>query len=196
MGQLIKNKKGFTPLEFFKNFVGVEKNNQKTLTGFTLIELLVVIAIIGLLATIVMVSVNSARSKARDVKRAADIKQVALALEIYYDTNGSYPTAAAWYGGTGNCWGTVTDNWVPGLVSTYISKLPLDPKPTACSSVYLYAGGGANYKIIAHVPENCENSTYRGIKDPARDGGSDPSIVDGNSCWAWSIYTPGTAASW
>ncbi len=63
--------------------------------GFTLIELLVVIAIIGLLASIVLVSLNSARAKARDVRRVADLKQVQTALEMYYDTNGSYP-AGTW----------------------------------------------------------------------------------------------------
>ncbi|MFH1611746.1 MAG: type II secretion system protein [bacterium] len=60
--------------------------NQK---AFTLIELLVVIAIIGLLASIVLVSVNSVRKKARDAKRIMDLRQLKTAMEMYYDeTNG------------------------------------------------------------------------------------------------------------
>lgn len=51
-----KSGAGFTPLGFFKNFIGVEKNNQKTLTGFTLIEILVVLFIISLVSSSVMVS--------------------------------------------------------------------------------------------------------------------------------------------
>ena len=53
--------------------------------GFTLIELLVVIAIIGLLATIVLVSVNSVREKARGAKRRADFRQIYKAIEIARD---------------------------------------------------------------------------------------------------------------
>ena len=56
--------------------------------GFTLIELLVVIAIIGLLATLSVVALNSARMKARDVRRKADLKQIYNALQMYYDENG------------------------------------------------------------------------------------------------------------
>ena len=54
-------------------------NKQK---GFTLIELLVVIAIIGLLSTMAVVSLNSARAKARDAKRLSDVRQMANVLAI------------------------------------------------------------------------------------------------------------------
>lgn len=59
--------------------------------GFTLIELLVVIAVIGLLATIVLISLSSARAKSRDARRLADLKQVSLALEMFYNEYGYYP---------------------------------------------------------------------------------------------------------
>nr|AQQ75000.1 hypothetical protein [uncultured bacterium] len=67
----------------------------KTSRGFTLIELLVVIAIIGILSSVVLASLNSARQKGRDARRISDIKQLQLALELYYDANQSYPATAA-----------------------------------------------------------------------------------------------------
>ena len=68
---------------------------QKTSRGFTLIELLVVIAIIGILASIVLVSLSSARTKARDARRISDIKQIALALETYFSDNAQYPSVSS-----------------------------------------------------------------------------------------------------
>ena len=61
---------------------GEQMRNKK---GFTLIELLVVIAIIGLLATIAVVALNSARTSSRDAKRIADVRQVQTGLELYYN---------------------------------------------------------------------------------------------------------------
>ena len=81
-----KKQKGFTPLEIAnshgQNRIHVEKLKQrKSLTGFTLIELLVVIAVIGMLSSIVLVSLGPTRAKARDAKRVAEVKQMGLALE-------------------------------------------------------------------------------------------------------------------
>jgi type II secretion system protein G len=106
--------------------------NKQKIKGFTLVELLVVIAIIGLLASIVLVSLNNARTKARDTKRLSDLRQVAIALELYYDNNNnSYPTTG------NNCsqanYGALSGGVVVGTMATplqsggYITVVPLDP---------------------------------------------------------------------
>ncbi len=88
--------------------------------GFTLIELLVVIAIIGILSSVVLASLNSARQKGRDARRISDMKQIQLALELFYDANQSYPTTTA---GAAVALSTVT-----GLTGGgYIAALPSDP---------------------------------------------------------------------
>ncbi|MAZ40583.1 hypothetical protein CL654_00490 [bacterium] len=59
--------------------------------GFTLIELLVVIAIIGVLSSIVLGQLNSARVKAVDARRTSDLENIQIALELYRDDTGRYP---------------------------------------------------------------------------------------------------------
>lgn len=65
-----------------------------------MIELLVVITIIGILASIVLASLGASRKKGRDARRLTDMKQVQVALELYFDagTPKSYPASALWSG--------------------------------------------------------------------------------------------------
>ena len=65
---------------------------KSSVRGFTLIELLVVIAIIGLLSTIIAAPIQSARKKARDAKKIAELKSTQLAFEQYAESNSAqYP---------------------------------------------------------------------------------------------------------
>ena len=106
--------------------------------GFTLIELLVVIAIIGILATIVLVSVNKARTKAKDTAIRAALEQLRLAAEMYYDDHGSSYTgfdSSTEYtnikNSISNNGGTLTCN-ISGDGSAYCASSPLPGGGSQC----------------------------------------------------------------
>jgi len=73
------------------NIFSERKLNGFSKKGFTLIELLVVIAIIGLLASIVLVNVNSAREKAKISKATVQIREVVKAAALYINDTNQYP---------------------------------------------------------------------------------------------------------
>jgi prepilin-type N-terminal cleavage/methylation domain-containing protein len=120
----------------------LRNKNEK---GFTLIELLVVIAIIGLLASVVLLALNSARAKSRDAKRLADVRQLASALELYFnDSQDGYPALTEITGTTGL-----------QLVPTYIGQWPSAPTPpdgtcTTSNNPYSYTvwgSGNSGYSL-------------------------------------------------
>ncbi len=132
--------------------------------GFTLVELLVVVAIIGLMAGIATVSVNSVRSKARDARRVADIKQIQNALELYYSDSGTYPAAAV--AALGKDAGiAVSDNGFTNAAgvgtSVYLNPVPKDPDST---KAYVYPANAAPTKdyIIEFTLESGTGTMEKG----------------------------------
>lgn len=127
--------------------------NSRIKKGFTLIELLVVIAIIGVLASVVLASLNTARRKSRDVRRVADIKQIQLALEMEFDDARTYPAALA----------TLVANG-------FISVVPTDPISTrvcgaAAAPNYCYAVSGATFYHLGANLEDINNAVLSTDKD-------------------------------
>lgn len=154
-------------------FTLMNPTSESKTRGFTLIELLVVISIIGILATLVMANLNSARSRARDSQRKSDLRSIETALRLYYNDNGSYPTNNAsgeimgCSGGASQCtWGL---EWTVGT-TVYMSKLPKDALD---SQVYKYEADSANDTFT--LSACLENE-------------SDPSgVVTGDSTWCPSL---------
>ncbi|HEY0979850.1 MAG TPA: type II secretion system protein [Candidatus Paceibacterota bacterium] len=100
--------------------------------GFTLIELLVVIAVIGILASVVMASLNSARVKARNARRSSDIKQLYNAFQLGLDTTGALPNnGAAWSCVSATCYegwsGNTAHATVDAYLAPYLPSKPSDP---------------------------------------------------------------------
>ena len=139
------------------------KANDK---GFTLIELLVVIAIIGILSSVVLASLNSARTKARDARRVAGLKQIQIALELYYDANSKYPNVISSLVCSGACSGGAS-----------LSTLPKDPDGTD----YKFAINNATTPTAYHLGATLEQTSVQTTLDE--------SDKDFDSATTWSGIT-------
>lgn len=195
---------------FSKNLTSIFRERELNVShkkGFTLIELLVVIAIIGLLASIVLVSMQGVRGKARDSRRMQELKQLQTAVELYYDKYESYPSTGNQWWSYCNAWVGNKDtsgpnSWIPNLAPEFMGGLPLDPLrgtnrgaltgPTGGTGneqfCYIYNSNGIDYKIAAHCaaetgPRNSGDSFYKGH--------------DGWSCdnYHFAVWSPG-AQGW
>lgn len=107
---------------------------SKTSKGFTLIELLVVIAIISVLTSIVLASLSTTRSRGRDGRRISDLKQIQLALTLYYDANREFPI-------------DIYDGSLTG--AGFIPSMPRDPRTNNEYAYVALQGAAINNSICA-----------------------------------------------
>jgi len=159
--------------------------------GFTLIELLVVIAIIGLLSSVVLASLSTARSKAKDASILSELRQLAITAEFEFSLNKSYDAVQnGWVTGNGSCDVVYPSNSTnPNVVkANSLCKEIIKNTGTSCLS-----GGGncfysgvngnlgfsyaKNYSFMAYLP---------GAKAWACVGSSGGRYVGTDTSWAGS----------
>lgn len=117
-------------------------------------------------------------------QRIVDLSKIVIALEKYKIDHHQYPISSK----KGNDWdgiyskyGEGKENWIEGLVPTYIDSLPRDPRMHSSDvAQYMYKSNGANYKLIAHGANDCKEikALYPSLIDPTRD------------CFAYGFWTP------
>jgi hypothetical protein len=119
-------------------------------------------------------------------QRVRDLVKIIYALERYKLDNRQYPISSAGYDGIYTNHGVASQQWIAGLVPKYLDRLPSDPRNSSSGDEqYMYRSNGANYKLIAHNPDDCEKikQLFPTLIDPSRD------------CWAYGFWTK-NAARW
>ncbi len=139
--------------------------------GFTLIELLVVIAIIGVLSSIVLAALSTARTKGQDAARTEDVKSFKTAMELYYNDYNSYPTST----GSSNGDVPLSDSQLNAeLVPKYIPSMPA---LLVADGDHYYAGGAtvtaaSRYDMLIYLAKTNSYCTTGSVPNTFGDWGN------------------------
>lgn len=152
----------------------MKKLQTTTKRGFTLIELLVVVAIIGLLASIVLVSLEDARTKARNSAKIQMVQQYVNAIELYRSSNETYPQygsnsslinsdnyACLGYGNSEPCFGSYDMAGDTSLNTNIATNFGGDNIPKSENSVDTGIFGDRKGIVYGCDTSECKNFTIR-----------------------------------
>jgi type II secretion system protein G len=129
------------------------KPSKQADRGFTIVELLIVIVVIAILAVVTIIAYTGMQGRAKFANMQSDLKTITKAVELYKVDNNAYPSTINKDGCTYNwCgWDQATgDDFIPGLVPKYISKIPQLSGELPLKDTYLYQSNGTDYQLIRY----------------------------------------------
>jgi len=171
---------------FFTSFT--KRSNKKTMpnwvSGFTLIELLVVVAIIGILASVVIASLNTARDKSRVASIKSTLKNMIAQAEILNidSTAGNYGTTCT---GLQKFIDSITDKGGTSYCSTYSN-----------GSSYIHPSWGVTTLMNTSTPIQAYSSSPSGVTTWQTKGVNSSGVfVDTDVTMNWAIASTACATA-
>lgn len=126
--------------------------------GFTLVELLVVVAILGVLSSIVLVSLSTANTRGKDGAVQANLDSLRTQAQLYYNESGGYGSNASLVNDTGDC-ATNTTGTVFADARARRQIAAANLANGGGSVTCNVAAGGAGYAVYAQLP-SFSTATY------------------------------------